>query len=161
MKKILSTLFIFLLLSTSAFSKSGKGEIDLSKRTMERFIKYLFGEGKNLNANTGGSTNFKNKKTTPLTFIISEDGKWSIFSYCSFGNRCKETSPYKDIITCEKKTSSKCYLFARSKKIVWKNSKNPRGLNLNKHLKHGKNHVAQVMKDAGYYSGDITLLKGY
>ena len=46
MKKILSTLFIFLLLSTSAFSKSGKGEIDLSKYTMERFINYLFGEGK-------------------------------------------------------------------------------------------------------------------
>ena len=161
MKKILITLFIFLLLSTSAFSKSGKGEIDLSKRTMERFINYLFGEGRNLNANTGGSTDFKNKKTTPITFIISEYGTWSSYRYCNFGNRCSETSSYKDITRCEKKTSSKCYLFAKGKKIVWKNSKNPRGLNLNKHLKHGVNHVAQVIKDAGYYSGDITLLKGY
>ena len=157
MKKILSTLFIFLLLSTSAFCKSGKGEIDLSKRTMERFINYLFGEGKNFNANTGGSTDFKNKKTTPITFVISEDGTWSSYRYCNFGNRCSETSSYKDITRCEKKTSSKCYLFAKGKKIVWKNSKNPRGLNLNKHLKHGVNHVAQVIKDAGYYNGDITF----
>ena len=25
----------------------------------------------------------------------------------------------------------------------------------------GRNHVAQLIKDAGYYDGDITFLKGF
>ena len=28
-----------------------------------------------------------------------------------------------------------------------------------KELKHGRNHVAQLIKDAGYYNGDVTLLR--
>ena len=54
-----------------------------------------------------------------------------------------------------------CFTFATKKKIVWKNDQNPKGLKLRKELKHGRNHVAQLIKDAGYYNGDITLLRGY
>jgi len=160
MKKILSTLFIFLLLSTSAFCKSGKGEIELSKLTMEYFLGYVFGEGKNLNANTGGSTDFKNRKSTPRLFVTDATGTAIYYNYCMFGDKCEASNSYRTISMCQKKYSN-CFLFAKGKKIVWKNSKNPRGLNLNKHLKHGVSHVAQVMKDAGYYNGDITLLQGY
>ena len=44
---------------------------------------------------------------------------------------------------------------------MWKNDQNPKGLRLIKELKHGRNHVAQLIKDAGYYNGDITLLRGF
>jgi hypothetical protein len=77
-----------------------------------------------------------------------------------YQDKCIESSPHKAILRCQK-TNGTCYTFAKRKRIVWKNNKNPRGLNLSKELKHGRDHVAQVIKDAGYYSGDLTLLSGF
>jgi hypothetical protein len=47
-------------------------------------------------------------------------------------------------------------LLLLEKKIVWKNNKNPKGLNLRKELKHGSDHVARIIIDGGYYDGDIS-----
>ena len=161
MKKILSTLFIFLLLTTSTYSKSGKGNITLSKNAMEHFLDYLFGGAKNLNANTGGGTNNKGRKTKPLLFTLSEDGKSFSFNYCSFSS-CTDPSRYKAIKSCENYSGGiTCFTFAVKSKIVWKNNQNPKGLNLKKVIKEGRAHVAQIIKDAGYYEGDITLLRGF
>ena len=161
MKKILSTLFIFLLLSTSAYSKSGKGNINLSKNAMERFLDYLFGGAKNLNPNSGGGTSNKGRKTKPLLFTLSEDGKSFSFNYCSFSS-CTDPSRYKAIKSCENYSGGiTCFTFAVKSKIVWKNNQNPKGLNLKKAIKEGRAHVAQIIKDAGYYEGDITLLRGF
>ena len=65
MKKTLGIIVLSLLLSTSTYSKSGKGNVTLSKTGMEVFLDYLYGGGKNLNANTGGSTHNKSKKSKP------------------------------------------------------------------------------------------------
>ena len=160
MKKLLGIIVLGLLLCTSAFAKSGKGEIDLSKRTMENFLDYIFGGGVNLNANTGGGTGNKGQKASPQLFTTNSSGTASYWNYCMYGDRCAESDPYKAILRCQK-TNGTCYTFAKRKRIVWKNNKNPRGLNLSKELKHGRDHVAQVIKDAGYYSGDLTLLSGF
>ena len=149
------------MLSTNAFSKSGKGNVTLSKKAMETFLDYLYGGAKNLNASTGGSTNNKGQKTKPLLFTLSETGDSYQYNYCSFST-CREPNKYKAILGCQKYSKgTPCFTFATKKKIVWKNDQNPKGLKLRKELKHGRNHVAQLVKDAGYYNGDITLLRGY
>ena len=146
-------------MSTNAFSKYGKGEINLSKGTMEVFLDYVYGGAKNLNASTGGSTSNKGQKARPLLFTLHENGSRSNWNYCMH-QQCTPANKHQAILRCQKEGGN-CYTFAVKKKIVWKNSKNPKGLNLSKELKHGRDHVAQIIKDGGYYSGDITLLKGY
>ena len=149
------------MLSTNAFSKSGKGNVTLSKKAMETFLDYLYGGAKNLNASTGGSTNNKGQKTKPLLFTLSETGDSYQYNYCSFST-CREPNKYKAILGCQRYSNgTPCFTFATKKKIVWKNDQNPKGLKLRKELKHGRNHVAQLVKDAGYYNGDITLLRGF
>ena len=161
MKKLLSIMVLGLLLSTNAFSKSGKGNVTLSKKTMEMFLDYLYGGGKNLNANTGGSTDNKGNKIKPLLFTLSETGDSYLYNYCSFST-CREPNKYEAILGCQKYSNgTPCFTFASKKKIVWKNDLNPKGLKLRKELKHGRNHVAQLIKNAGYYNGDITLLRGF
>jgi hypothetical protein len=161
MKKLLGIIVLSLLLSTNAFSKNGKGDVTLSKKAMETFLDYLYGGAKNLNANTGGSTNNKGQKTKPLLFTLSETGDSYQYNYCSFST-CREPNKHKAILGCQKYSNgTPCFTFATKKKIVWKNDQNPKGLRLIKELKHGRNHVAQLIKDAGYYNGDITLLRGY
>ena len=128
---------------------------------METFLDYLYGGAKNLNASTGGSTNNKGQKTKPLLFTLSETGDSYQYNYCSFST-CREPNKYKAILGCQKYSKgTPCFTFATKKKIVWKNDQNPKGLKLRKELKHGRNHVAQLVKDAGYYNGDITLLRGF
>ena len=154
-------MFLSLVLCTNAFSKSGKGNVTLSKKAMETFLDYLYGGAKNLNANTGGSTDNKGNKTKPLLFTLSETGDSYLYNYCSFST-CREPNKYEAILGCQKYSNgTPCFTFASKKKIVWKNDLNPKGLKLRKELKHGRNHVAQLIKDAGYYNGDITLLRGF
>ena len=154
-------MFLCLVLCTSAFSKSGKGNVILSKKAMETFLDYLYGGAKNLNANTGGRTSNKSQKSKPLLFSLSETGNSYSWNYCPFSS-CQEPNKHKAILKCQKVSSgSPCFTFAYKKKIVWKNDQNPKGLRLTKELKKGRNHVAQVIKDAGYYNGDITLLRGF
>ena len=161
MKKILITLFIFLLLGTSAYSKSGKGNINLSKNAMEHFLDYLFGGAKNLNANSGGSTTNRGRKVKPLLFTLSMNGKSFSFNYCPYSS-CRDPSRYKAIKSCENYSGGiTCFTYAVKSKIVWKNNQNPKGLNLRKEINKGRAHVAQILKDAGYYDGDITLLRGF
>ena len=161
MKRLLGIIVLSLLLSTNAFSKYGKGNVTLSKKAMEIFLDYLYGGAKNLNASTGGSTNNKGQKTKPLLFTLSETGDSYQYNYCSFST-CREPNKYKAILGCQKYSKgTPCFTFATKKKIVWKNDQNPKGLKLRKELKHGRNHVAQLVKDAGYYNGDITLLRGF
>ena len=161
MKRLLGIIVLSLLLSTNAFSKYGKGNVTLSKKAMEIFLDYLYGGAKNLNASTGGSTNNKGQNTKPLLFTLSETGDAYLYNYCSF-TTCREPNKQKAIFACQKYSNgTPCFTFATKKKIVWKNDQNPKGLNLRKELKHGRNHVAQLIKDAGYYNGDITLLRGF
>ena len=148
-------------MSTNAFSKPGKGNVTLSKEAMEVFLDYLYGGAKNLNPSTGGSTSNKGQKTKPLLFTLSETGDSYQYNYCSFST-CREPNKYKAILGCQKYSNgTPCFTFATKKKIVWKNDQNPKGLKLRKELKHGRNHVAQLVKEAGYYNGDITLLRGF
>ena len=45
MKKLLGIVFLGLLLSSNAYAKVGKGELKLSKSTMNNLMQYLYGAG--------------------------------------------------------------------------------------------------------------------
>ena len=132
MKQFLCIVVLGLIISTSAFSKYGKGDVTLSKKTMEVFLDYLYGGAKNLNPNTGGSTNNNGQKTKPLLFTLSETGDAYLLNYCAFAT-CHEPNKYKAILACQKYSNgTPCFTFATKKKIVWKNNQNPKGLRLKK-----------------------------
>ena len=157
MKKLITFIFLTFLLSTNAFSKNGKGNVTLSKKAMETFLDYLYGGAKNLNPNTGGGTSNKGQKSNPLLFTLSETGDAFSWNYCPF-RACKEPNKHKEYFHAKKYLMDSCFTFA-SKKIVWKIIE-PKGLKLTKELNMEEIMLLNI-KDAGYYDGDITFLKGF
>jgi len=113
MRKILSTIILSLLLSTGSFAgtKKGKGEVTINDSTVDYFIKYIKGT-----SGRGGS---------PAAFILSSDGYWSTYYYCSTTSGCQSSNYNSKIRECEEKTGVDCGLFARKRTIVWKNDINP------------------------------------
>ena len=96
MKKLLAILVFGLLLSGNAYaSKIGKGEIQLSDKVVENFIKFLRNE-------------------YGVSFVVTPDGSYSTFGICG-AERCKG-----GMITvlkwCKRDTGQKCYVFAQRKK---------------------------------------------
>ena len=161
MKKIFIILILSFLFTNNVFAKAGKGEVYLSKEAMETFLDYLYGGAKNLNPNTGGGTRNKNLKSKPLLFTVSETGDSYSYNYCTFQN-CREPNRHQAILGCQQYSGgTACFTFAAKKRIIWKNKKNPKGLSLVKELKYGRDHVANIIKEAGYYNGDITLLENF
>ena len=155
MKRLLGIIVLSLFLSTNAFSKYGKGEIKLSEGMMEYFLEYIYGGTKNLDPSTGGGTTNKNMKSVPKLFTVNVSGTYATVNYCPMGINCRPSNKRQAIMRCEKRGET-CYTFAVGKKIVWKNNKNPKGLNLRKELKHGSDHVARIIIDGGYHDGNIT-----
>ena len=104
----------------------GEGEVKLSKRSVEHFIKYI--RGKN--------------NEVPVNFYITLDGFYSTYYYCKTGNCTPSFS--KEIRECEKSSGKTCKLFAKGRYIKWKNGINP-----------GKGKVSKIsskMTDAQIYA---------
>ena len=96
MKKLLSILVLSLLFSGNAYaSKIGKGEIKLSDKVTENFIKFLRNE-------------------YGVSFVVTPDGSYSTYGICGT-ERCKGgmTTVLK---WCKRDTGQKCYVFAQRKK---------------------------------------------
>ena len=67
-----------MLLSSNAYAKVGKGELKLSKSTMNNLMQYLYGAG---NSKYSGDAK---KKNQPMLMAISEDGNSSYYYYCPY-----------------------------------------------------------------------------
>ena len=91
-------LFFKLAFSASAYSKIGKGELNISDQTLDYFIQFLRNEFSN-------------------SFIISKDGKNGYYGLCHSG-KCMggEGSAAKLLSKCKKETGDKCFIFAQTKK---------------------------------------------
>ena len=111
MKKIIGIIILSILLSSTSFAgvKKGKGEVTLSERSFQHFIKYLRAK----------------KGMKPLAFILSSDGSWSFYWYCRHAGGCRDGNYMPTIRDCEEKTGVDCGLFARKRTILWKNDINP------------------------------------
>ena len=130
MRKFLGIVVLTLLLSSNAYAKVGKGELKLSKSTMNHLMRYLYGAG---NSKYSGHAK---KKNQPLLMAISEDGNSSYYYYCPYVH-CEIQSDeiFKAIKFCEKSSNgSPCYLFAKKRSIKWKNSINTKSTHIKKKL---------------------------
>lgn len=154
--KILCYLILILSFSFSpAYSKIGKGELKLSKNTMQFVMQYFYGAG---NPKYSGDDKNRNE---PTIMVVSADGRYSYYYYCQFAykGRCDGSlSRVKALKKCEKLAGSKCFTFAKKYKIVWKNG-GPKVKIKRKDLK-SPYKVAKMIQDAGFYDGDISKLAG-
>ena len=129
----------------------GKGDLKLSKGTMEHLMMYLYGAG----SPDYGYGKYKNK---PTIFVVSKNGNWSYYQYCPH-TQCIETDQPRAIKLCEKGSrGSPCYVMALKRRIVWKNGN--KKLRIKKSLLKNPTNVALAIKQAGFYDGDIYKLAG-
>ena len=151
MKRLLA--FIILVLSfgitfnTKANSSStGKGELLLTDKTIDYFLQYI-----------------KDKK--PYLFLIAplpSGQNFSIYWYCPSVNDCRFENLGKFLNECKKivrknyDANSKCYVFAKKRKIVWKNGINPgKGKISNTKRKFTKEDLISKLTELGFYSNEV------
>ena len=119
MKKFLSVIFtalsiLVVLTNTSFAAKWGKGELKMSDKIADVFIKYIKGK----------------HSESPFLFAIARDGLQYQYYYCSAGlNNCAGLSHTKVISECnsysEKYGSgAECAMFSRNRTVKWKNGIN-------------------------------------
>ena len=124
---------------------------------MESVLMYMYGAG-NTKYSGDGKT-----KNDPSLMVISANGNSSYYYYCPAAYRahgCYSTNlARKAVLGCEKYSNgSSCFLFAKKRKIVWKNG-GPKLTIKRKDLK-SPYLVAKKIKDAGFYDGDLSKLAG-
>ena len=116
MKKLLGILVLSLLLNGNAYSKSytGEGEVKLSNQAISNFQNYI--RLKKING----------KKADPGIFMITLDGSNSYYYYCThnLGGGCMNNAGHAEVTACKKYTKKECKVFARKRRVIWKNGIN-------------------------------------
>jgi len=155
MKKLFLVILFGFIFSENAYAKVGKGELKLSKSTMEHLMLYMYG------ANNPKYSDGANKKNKPMLMTISKDGKYSHYYYCPY-TTCEDGNyVFKSIKKCEKRSNgSPCYLFASKRRIKWKNSINTKPTNIKRKLLKEPYQIAKIIQDLGFYDDDISKLPG-
>ena len=108
MKKLfLGIVVLGLLLSTNAFSKVGKGDLNINNQTLNFLIEYLRNEFSS-------------------SFVVSKNGNRGYYGLCHSG-RCSGGQGATSTLLkkCKKETGDNCFIFAQTKKkkkvIRWNN----------------------------------------
>lgn len=120
MKKFLGIVVLGLILFLTSSNKSfaiqgGYGELKLSNKVVDVFIKYIKGKS----------------SKAPYIFAVALDGLEYQYWYCPAGlNNCRGGSPEAVIKDCEKYSrkygsGAKCGVFAHNRTIKWNNGINP------------------------------------
>ena len=116
MKKLLGIIVLGLLLSGNAYSKSytGEGEVKLSNQVVSNFQNYI------------KLKKVKGQKADPGIFMITLDGSNSYYYYCghNFGCGCMNNAGHAEVTACKKSTKKECKIFARKRRVIWKNGIN-------------------------------------
>ena len=116
MKKLLGIIVLGLLLSGNAYSKSytGEGEVKLSNQVVSNFQNYI------------KLKKVKGKRADPGIFMITLDGSKSYYYYCThnLGGGCMNNAGHAEVTACKKSTKKECKIFARKRRVIWKNGIN-------------------------------------
>jgi hypothetical protein len=116
MKKIIGIVVLGLLLSGNAYSKSytGEGEVKLSNQVISNFQNYI------------KIKKIKGKRADPGIFMITLDGSKSYYYYCThnLGGGCINNAGHAEVTACKKYAKKECKLFARKRRVLWKNGIN-------------------------------------
>ena len=145
MKKLLGILVLGLILVATPISKSfaiegGYGELKLSNRVADVFIKYI--KGKHTEA--------------PYIFAVSKDGVEYQYWYCSAGlNNCRDWGPKGVIEECEKYSrkygsGAKCAVFAFNRTIGWDNGINKWDNKVKINSKWSNSEIRAKLKELGF-----------
>lgn len=111
MRKVIWILIFSFLGTNSSFSTTtGSGELTLSGRALDGVLHYF-----DLNAvrNTKG-----NMTGVPSFFAVSKSGRDYGYTYCPSGQSCV-MQPIQALQLCRKRSGERCYVFAKSRRIVW------------------------------------------
>ena len=111
MRKVIWILIFSFLGTNSSFSTtSGSGELTLSGKALDGVLHYF-----DLNAvrNTKG-----NMTGVPSFFAVSKSGRGYGYTYCPSGQSCV-MQPIQALQLCRKRSGERCYVFAKSRRIVW------------------------------------------
>ncbi len=152
MKIFILIIFLISNFNNYAYAKQwGRGELKLSKGTMQHLMMYMYGAG----SPTYDHNKTKNK---PSIFVVSEDGNWSYYEYCPY-QRCLDSNQPQAIKICEDGSrGSPCKVMALERRIVWKNGN--KKLRIKKKMLRDPISVASAIQEAGFYDGDIYKLAG-
>jgi hypothetical protein len=102
MRRLLINIIIvfgfILIFNVNAYSKIGKGNLNINDQTLDYLIEYL-----------------RNEFST--SFIISKDGNDGYYGICPSGNCAGGSGATSTLLKrCQKETGDKCYIFAQTKK---------------------------------------------
>ena len=132
----------FLLGTNYAFSIDGRGELKISRNTLNHFQNYLRG---------GVGEGVKSNNNKPLVFYVTADGKGSYFWYCSHG-QCRSGSPQEEKKLCKRAYDQECFRFARKSTVRWKNGINPgKGKESKFSSKMTDTEILAKLTDLGFY----------
>ncbi len=159
MKKFILIIFFSFFIFKDVNAKNGNGDLKLSTKTMEWFIQYLYGSN-----DTYGDG--KNKKNNPYLMAVSVDGKYTYYYFCPYTlTQCQDSMSRASgqvgevIDRCEDLSGgTKCYLFAKFRKIVWDNGSSKKKRNIPRKLLKDPYRIAQIVQELGFYDGDINQL---
>ena len=148
---------ILIIIPSTSYAKSGKGELKLSKQIMEFVMMYMYG---------AGSTKFsadRETKNDPLVMAVSTDGRYAWYLYCPAEYRahgCMDNNTVNRVKKkCEKASNGvPCFTFAKKRKITWKNGGNK--VSIKRSDLKDPYVVAKKIQDAGFYDGDLIDLPG-
>ena len=116
MKKLLGIIVLGLLFGGNAYSKSytGEGEVKLSNQVISNFQNYI------------KLKKIEGKKADPGIFMITLDGSKSYYYYCThnLGGGCMNNAGHAEVTACKKYTKKECKIFARKRRVIWKNGIN-------------------------------------
>ena len=151
MKKILGIIVLSLFICNTAsfaFTK-GTGEVKMTDKAVNHFIKYIKGE-----------SNFKNtsgfeKKPTPSMFILSSDGDWSMAWFCPY-TQCADSLSAKTIKDCERETGTSCGVFASRRSIYWDNGINTKKNKARFKSKMTNSEIRAKLTEFGFLGGSIS-----
>jgi hypothetical protein len=150
MRKILGVVVLcFFIFNTSsnAGNINGKGELKMSNQSVENFIYYIKINKKLIDG----------KRPKPEAFLISQDGSWSWYFYCTW-NDCRQNDKVK-IEECERITEVTCGRFAIRRTIYWDNGINTKKNKAKFSSKMSDTEIRAKLTELGFIGNTSTTKK--
>lgn len=147
---IISVFFVFFSISSKALEQK---KFEISEKTFKRIQEYVSG---NIYSH---SYNRKISNVSTFDIAISEDGQFSVFSYCRYNgvdaNTCQLNSPHQFQIKkkCERISGQKCLIVAEKKYFVLDSNKKKIDMNnLQSFFK-----IKKTISESKIYYSDIEI----
>ena len=155
MKKIILIILFSVFLCNPSFSViKGKGEVKMSDRALNHFLKYIWGNfDVDVSSLEAWATRARNPK--PGMFIMSSDGVWSSAWYCPY-SRCSDPGSSKDVRLCERETGVSCGVFAVRKTIYWDNGINTKKNKAKINSNWTEDQIKFTLVNLGFYEGNAS-----